>query len=383
MLNADQSRVKNREIEALRAVAILLTLVQHLPILWPWPDPPAWLKYTYDHVFFWGGVDLFFVISGYVVTQSLLNGFASAASSGTSYWREVKRFWMRRAFRLFPLAWLWVGIVLLATYCFNDSGVFGSVSSNAKQALWILLYVYNWFAYGLFAAGVNIAPLGVYWSLATEEQFYLLLPLLLLALRRRVLFIVLGVAIATQFFVWRPAPWLEPMWGLRFDALLWGVLLAYFARTPMYAASRPACMTPPTTRWLANGLLLAGITVMPAVLMKVSYATGLLAVVCTFYVWLASFESGYVLPATRLQRLLDWLGARSYAIYVMHVVVFMLTREAAYRLARAYDGETSWSWAAGCLIASLLLVFAGADICHRTIERPLRDFGRRIANKII
>lgn len=383
MPNADPSRVKNREIEALRAVAILLTLVQHLPILLPWPDPPAWLKYTYDHLFFWGGVDLFFVISGYVVTRSLLHGFASTASSGSSHWSEVKRFWLRRAFRLFPLAWLWVGIVLLATYSFNDSGVFGSVSDNAEQALWILLYVYNWFAYGLFAAGINIAPLGVYWSLAIEEQFYLLLPLLLLALPRRVLFGVLGVAIAAQFFVWRPAPWLEPMWGLRFDALLWGVLLAYFAGTPMHAVSRPACMTSSAGRWLANGLLLAGITVMPAALMKVSCTTGLLAVVCTLYVWLASFQCGYVLPATRFQRLLDWLGARSYAIYVMHVVVFMLIREGAYRLARANGGETSWGWATGSLLIGLVLVFIGADICHRIIERPLRDFGRRIANKII
>lgn len=374
---------KNREIEALRALAIVLTLFQHLPILLPWPDPPAWLKLVYDRLAFWGGVDLFFVISGFVVTQSLLNAFAAAADRRGSRWTEVKRFWVRRAFRLLPLAWLWVAIVLIATRFFNDSAVFGGLPENARQALWILLYVYNWFVYSLSAAGVNIAPLGVYWSLAVEEQFYLLLPLLLLALKPRVLLVALALAIVAQFFLWRPAPWIEPFWGLRVDALVWGVLLAFFTRRPAHAATRPAWLEPAALRWLANGLLIVAIVGMPAALMRVSFSTGLLAMVCTIYVWLASHERGFVLPAGRLTVLFDWLGARSYAIYVIHVTAFMLIREVTFRLARAGGVTQDWNWAAGCLAAGIALTFLAAEFCHRLIEQPLRRYGRQISNKVI
>jgi len=373
---------KNREVESLRAVAILLTLFQHLPILLPWPDPPAWLKVVYDRLAFWGGVDLFFVISGFVVTQSLLNAFAGTANNGGSRWVEVKRFWVRRAFRLFPLAWLWVAIVLIATGCFNDSAVFGSLRENASQALWILLYVYNWFAWSLSAAGVDIAPLGVYWSLAVEEQFYLLLPMLLLLLKPRYLLTGLAVAIAAQFFLWRPAPWVEPMWGLRFEALVWGVLLAFFVHMPAHAASRPAWMEPVAVRWLVNALLLAAIVGIPAALMQHSFGTGLLAVACAIYIWLASHEAEYVFPVGRLRLAFDWLGARSYAIYVIHVTAFMLIREASFRIARASGTIPDWDWAAGCLLSGLILVFVCAEICHRAIELPLRSYGRDISHKI-
>jgi peptidoglycan/LPS O-acetylase OafA/YrhL len=371
----------NCEIESLRAIAIILTLLQHLPVMLYWPNPPAWMLSIYNHTSFWCGVDLFFVVSGFVVTQSLLNAFDSANREGLSRWVAVKRFWVRRAFRLFPMAWLWVAMVLVASRFLNDSGAFGSFSDNATQALWILVHLYNWFAYGWFVSGVNIAPLGIYWSLALEEQFYVLLPLLLV-LRNKLLYAVLVIAIAAQFFIWRPAPWLEPMWALRFDALIWGVLLAFFVRESSRARQPLTWLSSRAARWLANILLLIGISIMPSALMPFSATTGLLAMVCALYVWLASFERGYVFPIGRFQPILDWFGSRSYAIYVVHVAAFMLTRELAFRVVRANGSVTDWDRAISILAAGLALTFIFAEICHRLLEQPLRDWGRRLACKI-
>jgi peptidoglycan/LPS O-acetylase OafA/YrhL len=375
---------RNDEIEYLRAVAILLTLVQHLPILLPWPNPPAWIAFIYDHAAFWGGVDLFFVISGFVVTQSLLG--SASSTDGAIAWTGVKKFWIRRAFRLFPLAWFWVAAVLLANAFFNYSGAFGTLKDNADQALWILLYVYNWFAYPLFSAGVNIAPLGVYWSLAVEEQFYLLLPLLLLALKMRGLRILLVIAIAAQFFLWRPAPWIEPYWGLRFDALAWGVLLAWFAQTPRHAAWSPDWLRGVAARWFMNLILIAAIVFLPVLMFKQATGTALLAVVCVFYVWLASYQLRLVLPVNRLRPVLLWLGSRSYAIYVIHVVAFMLTNEIAWHFSQSIGdvkpAVSSWSQAPLQMLAGFALLLILVEASHRFLEQPLRDFGRRIAEKI-
>ena len=374
---------RNEEIESLRAIAILLTLFQHLPILLPWPSPPDWMTFIYDHAAFWGGVDLFFVISGFVVTTSLLNDAHGKAGEGSAIaWADAKRFWVRRLFRLLPLAWVWVGVVLLATAAFNDSGVFGMFRENLSQAMWIVLYVYNWFAYPLFAAGVNIAPLGVYWSLAVEEQFYLLLPLLLLAFRRRGMLILMTIAIAGQFMLWRPAPWVEPWWGLRFDALAWGVLLAWLVRTPWHGRWLPDWLGTLSARWGVNALLMGAILLMPVFLFKQAAGTALLAIVCAGWVWLATWQQGFVLPAKRLQPVLSWLGSRSYAIYVIHVPAFMLSSEIFFRLARAQGTTSGWTWAPAQAFAGLAMLLVLAELSHRLLEQPLRAYGRRLAEKI-
>ena len=384
--HAEIASAKNREIEVLRALAILLTLAQHLPILLPWPNPPAWVKAIYDHTAFWVGVDLFFVISGFVVTQSLLNAFAKAGGDSHTRWREVKRFWVRRAFRLFPMAWLGLIIVMLATAFFNSSGVFGALADNAKQSLWIFFYAYNWIVYPLFAEGTSIAALGVFWSLATEEQFYVLLPLLLLLLKPRGLMFVLFVAIAAQFFIWRPAPWTEPFWGLRFEALAWGVLLAFFAGRSGCEKWEPVWLTSTLARTVTNLLLLAAIVCLPAWLMhRASFGTGVLAIFCAIWIWLAGFSRGYVMQVGATSRALEWLGARSYAIYVLHVPGFMFTRELALRFLHdegAKGNASQWNFALATLAFGVGLVLLVATICHRVVERPWRESGRRIALNI-
>ena len=201
---------KNTEIEALRAVAIGSNLCQHFPLLFPAVGGPDWLRWIYEHVAFWCGADLFFTVSGFVVASSLMRGLERAQNEGVSRWGYVKRFWVRRVFRLFPQAWFWLIVVLLGCIYFNRSVIFGTIEANLKQALMITFYVYNWFVYWLNAANVTIAPLGVYWSLAVEEQFYIVLPILFLLFRTRSLIVLLLFAIAAQFLSGGPRHGMNP-----------------------------------------------------------------------------------------------------------------------------------------------------------------------------
>ena len=359
----------------------MLTLFQHFPVLFPWRDRPAWFNALYDYVSFWGGVDLFFAVSGFVVTSSLLRELSAARGAHHS-WSATKRFWTRRAFRLFPLAWFWLAIVLVCSAFWNDSSQFGRVDDNARQALWIFFYLYNWVAYGLFVAGVNIAPLGVYWSLSLEEQFYVLVPLLLIAVHRRALMAILAAAIAIQFFLWRPGPWLDPMWGLRSDALAWGVLIAFLARGPWHERLRPTWLATRTTAFAANALLLGAITLISMPLLMVAIATGVVVLASAAWVWLASYERGYVLPTRSARPILLWFGARSYSLYLAHVTVFMLVNEITFRLAAARGLATDASWLWIHAVLGAVLLFAAAELGYRFIEGPLRNYGRALAERM-
>ena len=149
------------ELDGLRGIAVLLVIGGHLLV--PGMGGGA-------HV----GVTIFFVLSGYLITSVLREKHDLAA------------FYVRRARRLLPALLVWVLALTLA-------GVI-----TARDALPPLLYVANWAAVG----GGLSTPLAHTWSLATEEQFYLLWPLVLIAMRRPVGLLVF-VILAGGFYALR------------------------------------------------------------------------------------------------------------------------------------------------------------------------------------
>ena len=151
------------EVQALRAVAVGLVIVFHL---WPESLPGGYI-----------GVDVFFVISGFLITSHLLR---ELDATGTV---DLPRFWARRIRRLLPAALL----VLLATF----AAVLLLLPSTAWQRIVVEIaaaagYVLNWVlaasAVDYFAAENAATPVQHYWSLSVEEQFYAVWPLLLLGL---------------------------------------------------------------------------------------------------------------------------------------------------------------------------------------------------------
>lgn len=373
-----------RDIEVLRAVAILLTMFGHSAELLYWGGTVVvWMAVSFS-----GGVDLFFCISGFVIARTLIGTVPDARQKGVSHFlRFAIPFWIRRIFRIWPAAFFWLIVGLLLSFYFNSYGSFGQKWINAKDALAAFLQIANLHYFNCITLknGSCFNLFGIYWSLSLEEQFYMLFPFLLFALRQRKLAMVAIAGILLQFFLARPMWSLG--WAIRSDTLLFGVFIAIAHSKQWFAGMEPTFLK---SRLLAVPvflLLVFLIGVIPYDMSTVTglasdkpfiwFNTGILAAVCAVTVFIASFDKGYTLPEGLVKRVMLYIGSRSYALYLSHNIMFFTTREIFHHI---YPGVTfDASYAPEFILVAAILSFSTAELCYRFLERPLRAMGRRKA----
>nr|WP_157551489.1 acyltransferase family protein [Kineosphaera limosa] len=149
-------------LDGLRTIAVVLVLLYHLQV-------PGFAGGFL-------GVDVFFVLSGFLITSLLLKEISARGRA------DLANFWMRRVLRLLPAALLVILTVLLWALFLAPPTQRGSIGLDA---LWSLLYVANWrfiATSSYFGSDGTLSPLQHLWTLAVEEQFYVLWPLLLVGI---------------------------------------------------------------------------------------------------------------------------------------------------------------------------------------------------------
>ncbi|MFT4636792.1 MAG: peptidoglycan/LPS O-acetylase OafA/YrhL [Verrucomicrobiales bacterium] len=151
------------EIDGLRSVAMLALLIFLLD--------RAWLPGGF------AGVDVFFVISGYLITSIIVRG----CDSGTF---SLAQFYQRRIERLFPALLVMLVVSLLVARFLFTSWDFANISASFSSALLSIANIDPWNQGDYFAMPPDAQPLLHCWSLSVEEQFYLVFPLVLLGLMR-------------------------------------------------------------------------------------------------------------------------------------------------------------------------------------------------------
>ena len=362
------------DIEVLRAIAVLGVLFHHLQGSL-FTDPVPLLEQIHGWAQPWWGVDLFFAISGFVIARSLIPTL-QGCTTRQEYWQETRNFWLRRAFRLLPSAWLWLALMLLACVFLNRSGAFGTLSANLQATLaGVLQYANFRFADSFFH--YEYGSSFVYWSLALEEQFYLLFPLLILLFRRHLVWALLALVAVQILTVRTPL-----LMVVRTDALALGVLLAMWSVQPSYQRWQPTFLRRPwagISALIAIGLLLSFMATDRFTF--ASYRIGSIAVLSAVLVWIASYNRDYLMPAGIVQRLLAWVGSRSYGIYLIHIPAYQLVRELIFRLQNA-----GFPSPAGHPIVTLLLAFGLivllSELNYRFIEMPMRNRGAALVKRL-
>jgi peptidoglycan/LPS O-acetylase OafA/YrhL len=377
-----RSFAKNTEIEVLRAYAILFTLVFHLKLLLPGGgtigEMLAWLDLSV-------GVDLFLVISGYVITASISQ---SRSKYPVSAGALIMAFWIKRVYRLWPSAWTWIVVAILAQLSVSSVVDLSDRSGDIVwQAVIALINMMNLFTPHCVASGGGVQCvvdnyLGHYWSLSLEEQFYILFPLLFFLVPRRVFIIALVAGIVFQF-TWS-RPFFTYSWYFKTDALLWGILLALLQQLTLEGKVK-FNLNPGSTMLRCLGLLL--ITLLPLVASRVQgigsamqpYGVGLVALICACAVGLAALERGTFQLNGYGGRIMQYFASRSYSMYLVHLIVILSVRDLFQGLGEEVAmGGTATGLA---LIVAVFFTVLFTELNYRFIESGIRDRGRVIASK--
>lgn len=375
--------LRNAEIDRLRAVAVLMVLVTHVSdylAVAGVAESAVMLRMKSMAL----GVDLFFVISGFVVSRVILAEIDRLPHGNTQGWGSLlAAFYTRRAHRILPMAWLVLVVfsaALLPVWGDSAAWRYALATAGAAVTLWV-----NYFLYWFPPEHYSTSPFGPYWSLAIEEQFYLVYPLFLLAVRStRARLLWLAGALLLIAAVLRPL-YLDAAIAaghsraafathFRADGILAGCLLGVLAHggTLAQIPSRD-----PPLRLVAWTTVLALLAVMVEARVRLPAVLWLPVVVMLSgtLVALASRQSGWILPGTGLfGRTLDWAGLRSYGIYLINWPLLWLL-DGLWPGARALEG----TGLAACLAGWLGLTAMLSELCFRWIERPLIARGARRA----
>ena len=352
--------------DGLRALAVSAVLLYHAGVGWA---PGGFL-----------GVDIFFVLSGYLITGLLANEYLE--SGGIS----LRRFYYRRARRLLPaLFTVLAGVSLLVVFHLPQEAAAFRADVAASVG-----YVTNWWfvlqGQSYFGATGRPSLLLHLWSLAVEEQFYLLWPLFFVVMLDRG---ALGVPVDRVRALWRAigwatllaigsvalaamlySPWRDPSriyYGTdtRAFELLIGVVLALAKAARADRADRPQSRIRTGARDVASvvslGVLLAAIASIASNAPGL-YPGGLVVVCLAAAVLIQTLSVGTTIGAVLALRPLVWLGERSYALYLWHWPIFDVTRPGF---------DVTWS-APVVFTVRIALAVALAELTHRFIEQPIR-----------
>jgi peptidoglycan/LPS O-acetylase OafA/YrhL len=343
------------DVEGLRAVAVALVVLYHAGV----PGLPAGFI----------GVDVFFVVSGFVITRLLVREFSNTGRI------SLRSFFARRARRILPAAVLVTGVTVMASYL-----LLGPISAafTAQDAEWTSLYSGN-FRFAL--AGTSYldsqrppSPLQHMWSLGVEEQFYLVWPILLVlaalgakAVRNmRIRATIVLVAVCVASFAWSAVETqLNGTWAFfspltRAGELGVGALTAVvtFGLRRSHSAVALGLAVAGLCGIIGSAVLFTPQTPWPGTAVLVpSLGTALVVL------------GGCLDDRGPVRRLLGvaplrWVGSRSYSIYLWHWPVLIIAAE-YFEVERL---PLSWS------LPLIALSLALAEISYRLVENPIRSW---------
>ncbi|MGO1590992.1 MAG: acyltransferase family protein [Ancrocorticia sp.] len=353
-----------RGLDGIRALAVLAVLIFHLR--------PASLPGGFI------GVDIFFVVSGFLITSLLIRERASKGSI------DFTRFWLRRARRLLPAVFLTVIVSVSGGLILGNDLLVGIL----RQTIGALTFSTNWVeiaAGSSYFAGTSPQLFAHFWSLAVEEQFYLLWPVLFVLVMmftttwvQRIALAGGGAAISAILMGVLVTPGVDVTrvyYGTDTHSfgLLLGVGLAF-----IWAGTR--WLDSPAFSWFSPLLAIvsgAGIIILMLTLDENSAFTFrgglLLASVLTAVLIASLLPENRVLLALAEAAPVQWIGERSYGIYLWHWPVFLMLT--ALFPATASDSWMSWVVRALALAGTLTI----AAWSYRAVEQPVRNLGFREA----
>lgn len=356
--------VKNQGIQFLRAVAVLSVITFHL-----------------NHTFLPGGfvgVDVFFVISGFVITQSLMRNWKANLLS------FLIQFYTRRILRIAPALLVFIAVVSLLIALFVPRGFFLG-GDGPETGMWAVFGLSNFSLYfadrGYFDERIEFNAFSHTWSLGVEEQFYLVLPIVFWAiltatarysytLKNRLVLIFLSIPVVLSLGVAASTSGSDPLSAFyllpsRFWELGVGVVLAVVINQFKYLK---ALKKGPSWALLGLGAALLVFAIVATDRQGFPFPGALAPVVATALL-IVYFGAAFNGASGKAQRLIGWgpvqvIGNWSYSLYLWHWGVIVLLR---WTLGLEYW----WHY-----LMAVVATFSLAGLSYHFIEQPFLRLGR-------
>jgi peptidoglycan/LPS O-acetylase OafA/YrhL len=357
------------ELDGLRGIAILPVIAIHSILT---VCPPGFVHSLVG--LGWFGVDLFFVLSGYLITGILLDSI-----QGPDYFR---RFYLRRVFRILPIYYLFIVLFFhVLPRIGHATGTLGSLNYGQSEEIWYWVYLSNW-----RETSHQNRWLRHFWSLSIEEQFYLVWPLIVyLAGKSRLTCICFGCAVVVPFLRYlgvragMPGYWIYGLTPFRFEGLALGGLLAAAVRDPVLF-SKIKRLVPWSSALAAAALAAIFISSGPDYTTRamILYGYSSVPVLCWAFVFRGIEAVG---TQTLLARFLrqPWLvhfGKYSYGLYVWHLPIAEEVRLAGERAVR----RIAWPMLlVPMLVVAIAISYLVARLSWALIEEPFARLKERIA----
>jgi len=343
-----------RQLDSIRAIAVLLVIISH------WFSPYSLINYIPNGAI---GVDVFFVLSGFLITSILLENKKLAEAHHHTKSTTLKNFYARRVLRIFPVYYIFIFLLLI----FHNH-----TRTNIKPAFpYFVSYTSNYY---FFIRQEWDGMLSHLWSLSVEEQFYLLWPWVIIFIQARyllhaiIVFILTGIAMQYIFIDNIMA---DVLTTNCFDSFGFGALLAW------QRVYKPGIQQK-FFKYLSIAALLALISGLAELFNKKLLLLPARTNVSIMAMWLIAYVVyNHDNNRLRLKWLFDnswmiFIGKISYAIYLYHLVVPQLTDGLVYRIANIHTEDIhSPKWLEMLIKGGNFLVLISISwLSWKIIEKP-------------
>jgi peptidoglycan/LPS O-acetylase OafA/YrhL len=352
-----------KELDGIRGIAIILVLIWHYIVSQAHPEKDSLSSILLSPLSLaWSGVDLFFVLSGFLIVGILLD-----VKESESYF---KTFYIRRICRIFPLYYMMIILFILISSS-------GRIKTDWLFAGEIPLLSYLTFTQNFFMQfkGFGNNWLGVTWSLAIEEQFYLIVPVLVWFFKRKpLLFIFLcAICLAPIFRIILGIPGAYVLPFARADSILIGGAAAIIIRD-----SRIYALMIQNKKYASGAFIVfligaAVLTLKHNNFVDIFNHLWLGATFCLFII-IAILNKGTYINHFLSNKILAWFGLRSYGIYLLHQPVSGLAHFYFNGFSTPhFNGFSDFSITALSFVVVLIL----AELSYRYFEMIFLRYGKR------
>jgi peptidoglycan/LPS O-acetylase OafA/YrhL len=330
---------------------------------------PDWFKNIFSKVIFLDGVTIFFVLSGFLIGNILIKSFNKEGITS----KTVIKFWRNRWLRTLPPYFFILTVLIFSTYVLRVNHCGWAPFPTKKEVLHYFFFLqnFNWPAFNFFLES---------WSLAVEEWFYLLTPIVIIIIKKIfclkinqtfliTIFLFLIVSIFVRYLRYSHFPELDfdnyfrKQVIVRFDSMMIGVFAAYIS---YYLKDF----------WEGKKYYLFVVGIF---LFFLPHITGLSAIKPYLYIWSFSIESlAYFcfLPLLHsiktvkgtIAKSITYISLISYSLYLLHFSLILLTIIGHYLF--SYDDTVKW-------ILYWILVFSLGTIMYLFIERPSMNLRKK------